>query len=62
MTKEEFKDIQAQMGLTNAAMAKKLGMSIRNVEDMRAGRRPVQLWTAKLLEYIFKGCKDLRVF
>jgi len=62
MTKEEFKDIQAQMGLTNAAMGKKIGMSTRNVEDMRAGRRPVQLWTSKLIEYIVKGCKDLRVF
>ena len=62
MTKEEFKDLQAQMGLTNAAMAKKIGMSTRNVEDMRAGRRPVQPWTAKLIEYIIKDCKDLRVF
>ena len=62
MTKHEFKDIQAQMGLTNAKMAKKLGMSTRNVEDMRAGRRPVQRWTAKLLEYIVKDCEDLRVF
>jgi len=62
MTKDEFKDNQKQMGFTNSQMAKALGMSIRSVEDMRAGRRPVQLWTAKLLEYIFKGCKDLRVF
>ena len=62
MTNYEFKDIQSQLGLTNAAMAKKLGMSIRNVEDMRSGRRPVQLWTAKLLEYIVKEYKDLRTF
>jgi len=62
MTNYEFKDLQAQMGLTNAQMAKKLGMSTRNVEEMRSGRRPVQLWTAKLIEYIIKDCRDLRTF
>jgi len=62
MTNYEFKDLQSQMGLTNAAMAKKLGMSTRNVEEMRSGRRPVQLWTAKLIEYIIKDCRDLRTF
>ena len=62
MTNYEFKDLQAQMGLTNAQMAKKLGMSTRNVEEMRSGRRPVQLWTAKLLEYIVKDCRNLRTF
>lgn len=54
MKKEEFKMIQKRLKLTNSQIAEALGMSIRNVEDMRAGRRKVQLWTQKLLSYIIR--------
>ena len=41
MTATEFKDAQSRLGLTNAAMAKDLRVSVRTVETWRQGTRDV---------------------
>ena len=50
----EFKKIQSELGVSNKQMAESLAMSVRNIEDMRAGRRNIQPWTCRLLEYVIR--------
>lgn len=55
LSAEDFKKIQEALGLTNADLAEKLGMSKRIVDSMRSGHRVVAPWTHKLLEYIVQA-------
>jgi len=41
MTKEELKEIRTRLGLTQAEMAEKMGLSLRGYQDKEYGRRPI---------------------
>lgn len=42
MTPEEFAKLQARLGLTNRAMAERLGVDERSVERYRQGTRQIR--------------------
>ena len=50
MTPNDFREWQFRKGWTNADTARMLGVSLRLVEDMRAGRRRVTLRTQLTME------------
>jgi DNA-binding transcriptional regulator YdaS (Cro superfamily) len=54
MTSQEFKDAQAALGLTNAAMADLLCCSLRLVEKMRQGTRVISPRTVRMIERDWK--------
>jgi hypothetical protein len=60
MTADEFK--QAQGGRTNAEMAEICCCSVRMVEMMRQGRKPVSARTQKFIEMADAGPHDPHVF
>jgi DNA-binding transcriptional regulator YiaG len=41
MSREEFSSIQAALGLSNAGLARTLGVSKNSIEYWRAGTRPI---------------------
>jgi len=52
MTKEQFKDIQAQLGAKNKELSIMMGTSIRNVEDWRSGNSRVLPATERLIRIL----------
>ena len=52
LSAEDFKKIQAALGLTNNEIANELCMSKQIVSNMRNGHRKVARWTQRLLAYI----------
>jgi len=55
LSSEDFKAIQAALGMTNKVMGETLGVSLKLVESMRSGDRVVTPWTQKLLTFIVKS-------
>ena len=54
MTAEEMKKIQEKLGLTNAALAAKLGVNVSTVERWRAGIRKISPVSATALRLLLK--------
>ena len=54
MKEEEFKKIQKKLGLSNAQLADRLGITVRMVSLMRAGKKKVSDRTARQLDDILK--------
>ena len=54
MTRETFKTLQSSAGLTNAAAAQLLGVSLRAVEAWRQGTRGIKPPVAELIKLKFK--------
>ena len=50
MTKEELKEIRTRLGLTQAEMAEKMGLSLRGYQDKEYGKRPVTKQDEIILE------------
>lgn len=57
MTKDEFKEIQLKLGLTNKAIGALVFKSEAMIEFWRSGRHPVELnAAARLREIVEKEC------
>lgn len=54
VTSNHFKQIQDQLGFNNNGLAAAINMSVRSVEDMRAGRRPVTERTAQIMKALLR--------
>lgn len=54
MTSDEFKALQSSAGLTNAAAAQLLSVSVRAVEAWRQGTRGIKPPIAELIKLKFK--------
>lgn len=57
MKKEELKSAQAELGLTNQALADLLRVSLRAVETWRQGTRPVPGPVAAYLDHLVRRNK-----
>ena len=53
MTKEQLKQARHQLGLTQAAMAKAMGIGARKLERWEGGHSPISPEGARLVEMIF---------
>jgi DNA-binding transcriptional regulator YiaG len=54
MTPDEFKALQSAAGLTNAAAAAALGVSLRTIETWRQGTRKISQPVAELARLKFR--------
>jgi len=54
MTKEQIKQARQQLGLTQAAMAKVMGIGTRKWERWEGGHSPISQEGARLVEIILK--------
>ena len=54
MTKEQLKQARHQLGLTQAAMAKAMGIGTRKLERWEGGHSPISLEGARLVEMLLK--------
>ena len=54
MTKEQLKQARHQLGLTQAAMAKAMGIGARKLERWEGGHSPISPEGARLVEMILK--------
>ena len=54
MTKEQLKQARQSLGLTQAAMAKAMGIGTRKWERWEGGHSPISPEGAKLVEMILK--------
>ena len=52
LTPDAFRQLQADLGLTNAACARMLGVTVHAVEHWRSGRRPVPGPVAAAMELL----------
>jgi putative transcriptional regulator len=55
MTKEELKAARQRLGLTQAGLAEKLGVSRRTVEAWESGRRNIPAPIEKLVNILEQG-------
>lgn len=55
MTAEEFKTLQAQMGLRNDQMAERLGVSLGTVVKLRGAQHPIPGPVAIAMRALAKG-------
>ena len=54
MTKEQLKQARHQLGLTQAAMAKAMGIGTRKLERWEGGHSPISPEGARLVEMLLK--------
>ncbi len=54
MTKEQLKQARHQLGLTQAAMAKEMGIGTRKWERWEGGHSPISPEGARLVELLLK--------
>ncbi len=54
MTKEQLKQARHQLGLTQAAMAKAMGIGTRKFERWEGGHSPISPEGARLVELLLK--------
>ena len=54
MTKEQLKQARQQLGLTQAAMAKAMGIGTRKWERWEGGHSPISPEGARLIEMLLK--------
>ena len=54
MTKEQLKQARQQLGLTQAAMAKAMGIGTRKWERWEGGHSPISPEGARLVEMLLK--------
>ena len=54
MTKEQLKQARQQLGLTQAAMAKAMGIGTRKFERWEGGHSPISPEGARLVEVLLK--------
>ena len=54
MTKEQLKQARHQLGLTQAAMAKVMGIGTRKFERWEGGHSPISPEGARLIEMMLK--------
>ncbi len=50
----DFRAAQASLGLSNLQMAEAILMSLRSVEEMRGGRRPVTARTQNIIDMLLE--------
>ena len=61
MTKEQLKQVRHQLGLTQAGMAKAMGIGTRKWERWEGGHSPISPEGARLVEMLLKhGVVDSR--
>ena len=58
MTKEQLKQVRHQLGLTQAAMAKAMGIGTRKWERWEGGHSPISAEGARLLRLLVELSKQ----